>query len=216
MRVLNNSIVGNEGIVEAIHDIIGWHYKRNLIHGSDDKNQFLKLVQESGELADNLLNHLSIKDDIGDMIVVLINLMERNNISASECFTLSKRCAPQPRSSTTCNSSLSRDIVDYLHFESRRTDFHEGISASIYLDISADMGVLSDKICKGEENLYIFIGNIFRRLVVLAECHTLTIESCLQQAWNDIKDRKGMMVDGVFVKEADFAAEPGSNYTNQN
>ena len=203
-RVLNNSVANNSNLETLLHNVVGWHYDRNLLRGSTDKNQFLKLVQEGGELACNLLNHLCIRDDIGDMIVVLVNLMERNNFSASECFTLSKRNPTRSRSSTMCNSSLSRDIVDYLHFESRRTGFHEGISAKVYLDISADMGMLSDKICKGEGDLYIFIGNIFRKLVLLAECHSLTIESCLEQAWNDIKDRKGMMVDGVFVKEADL------------
>ena len=27
---------------------------------------------------------------------------------------------------------------------------------------------------------------------------------CLETAWIDIKDRKGKMVDGIFVKEADL------------
>jgi hypothetical protein len=27
-------------------------------------------------------------------------------------------------------------------------------------------------------------------------------------AWNEIKDRKGRMVDGVFIKEADYTATP--------
>ena len=29
----------------------------------------------------------------------------------------------------------------------------------------------------------------------------LTLEECLEVAYNDIKDRKGKMVDGIFVKE---------------
>ena len=28
-----------------------------------------------------------------------------------------------------------------------------------------------------------------------------TLEECLEVAYNDIKDRKGRMVDGIFVKE---------------
>ena len=31
----------------------------------------------------------------------------------------------------------------------------------------------------------------------------LTLEECLQVAYNDIKDRKGRMVDGILVKEGD-------------
>ena len=96
---------------EFIDNIAQWHHDRNLIEGSDDKSQFAKLIQEAGELSDNICKGKDIADDIGDMIVVLINIAERNN---------------------------------------------------------------------------------------------LTIEQCLEKAWDDIKDRKGKMVDGVFVKEADL------------
>ena len=41
-------------------------------------------------------------------------------------------------------------------------------------------------------------------LINIAERNELTIEQCLEKAWDDIKDRKGKMVDGVFVKEADL------------
>ena len=29
-------------------------------------------------------------------------------------------------------------------------------------------------------------------------------ENCVQSAWDEIKDRKGRMIDGVFVKEEDL------------
>jgi hypothetical protein len=41
-------------------------------------------------------------------------------------------------------------------------------------------------------------------LINIAERNRLTLTECLQQAWDDIKDRKGKMVDGVFVKETDL------------
>jgi hypothetical protein len=31
----------------------------------------------------------------------------------------------------------------------------------------------------------------------------LTMNDCLEIAYNDIKDRKGKMIDGIFVKEGD-------------
>lgn len=34
--------------------------------------------------------------------------------------------------------------------------------------------------------------------------HNLTADSCLQLAYDEIKDRKGKIIDGVFVKEADL------------
>ena len=32
----------------------------------------------------------------------------------------------------------------------------------------------------------------------------INFESCVQAAWDEIKDRKGRMIDGVFVKEGDL------------
>jgi hypothetical protein len=97
-------------IVALIDQVKNWHEDRNLIAGSTDKDQYMKLIQEAGELSDNICKGKDIRDDIGDMLVVLINIAERND---------------------------------------------------------------------------------------------LTLTECLYTAWEDIKDRKGLMVDGVFVKELD-------------
>lgn len=92
-------------------NIAKWHHERNLIKGATDKDQFCKLIQEAGELSDNICKGKDIADDIGDMIVVLINIAERNG---------------------------------------------------------------------------------------------LTLEDCMERAWEDIKDRKGKMIDGIFIKEGDL------------
>ena len=94
--------------MELVKLIEQWHEDRNLIDGSTDKDQVLKLIQELGELSDSVCKEKDMKDDLGDMLVVMINIMKRNNI---------------------------------------------------------------------------------------------TLEECLQKAYDDIKDRKGKMVDGIFVKE---------------
>ena len=95
---------------ELVKKVAQWHHDRNLIKGATDKDQFFKLIQEAGELSDNICKGKDMSDDIGDMIVVLINIAERNN---------------------------------------------------------------------------------------------LTLKECLEKAWDDIKDRKGKMVDGIFIKEGD-------------
>jgi len=63
-----------------------WHYDRNLIAGSDDKTQFCKLAEEMGELSSNICKGKDIRDDVGDMMVVLINIMERNGLSMEDCL----------------------------------------------------------------------------------------------------------------------------------
>jgi NTP pyrophosphatase (non-canonical NTP hydrolase) len=93
-------------------DIRGWAHARNLIEGSTTDKQFLKLGEETGEIAGALArgNLEKAKDGIGDVVVVLTIL-------------------------------------------------------------SAQLG--------------------------------MTIEDCIDAAWMEIKDRKGRMVDGVFIKEGD-------------
>ena len=75
-----------QAMIEDVNRIKQWHHDRNLIDGSDDKSQFAKLIQEAGELSDNICKGNDIKDDIGDMIVVLINIAERNDVSITECI----------------------------------------------------------------------------------------------------------------------------------
>lgn len=66
--------------------VVGWHRDRNLIDGSTDKDQTLKLAQELGELSDSVCKGKDIKDDIGDMLVVMLNITERNGVSLRECL----------------------------------------------------------------------------------------------------------------------------------
>ena len=74
-----------QALIEDVNNIKRWHHDRNLIEGSDDKSQFAKLIQEAGELSDNICKGKDIRDDIGDMIVVLINIAERNDLSITDC-----------------------------------------------------------------------------------------------------------------------------------
>tara|TARA_R110000787_G_scaffold126282_2_gene237541 strand:- start:1009 stop:1320 length:312 start_codon:yes stop_codon:yes gene_type:complete len=71
---------------ELIYLTTEWHHARNLIAGSTDKDQCLKLMQEVGELSDNICKGKDIRDDIGDNLVVLINLAVRNKITLVECL----------------------------------------------------------------------------------------------------------------------------------
>ena len=45
------------------------------------------------------------------------------------------------------------------------------------------------------------IGDCTVVLCIIAEQCGLTLSQCQEAAWEQIKDRKGRMVDGVFVKE---------------
>lgn len=48
------------------------------------------------------------------------------------------------------------------------------------------------------------IGDMFVVLTIMAAQNGVEIEECIARAWHEIKDRKGRMVDGIFVKEVDL------------
>ena len=71
---------------EWVQKIGQWHQDRNLIDGATDKDQVCKLIQEVGELSDNVCKGKDVADDIGDCMVVLINIAMRNNLSIDRCL----------------------------------------------------------------------------------------------------------------------------------
>ena len=67
--------------------VVLWHHDRNLIAGSTDAAQHTKLVEEVKELETNILLSQPVVDDIGDCLVVLINIAERNGLSLFDCLS---------------------------------------------------------------------------------------------------------------------------------
>ena len=66
--------------------VLQWHFERNLVHGSTDKAQFSKLEEEVAELKASIDAGTCPIDDIGDIIVVLINIAARNQLDLSDCL----------------------------------------------------------------------------------------------------------------------------------
>jgi|TARA_E500000318_G_scaffold30407_2_gene30184 NTP pyrophosphatase (non-canonical NTP hydrolase) len=73
-------------MIDLINKVVEWHEDRNLIDGASDKDQVLKLVQEVGELSDSVCKQQDVKDDIGDCLVILINIAARNSTNLQECL----------------------------------------------------------------------------------------------------------------------------------
>lgn len=63
-----------------------------------------------------------------------------------------------------------------------------------------ECGELSDSICKGK-NAIDDIGDVLVVLIILTEQLGLNLTDCLAHAYDEIKNRKGIMRDGIFVKE---------------
>lgn len=81
---------------------------------------------------------------------------------------------------------------------------HENISKeNVMLEASEYIGVVSNLVkrnlkCEGH---MVYLITYLQRI---AKDENLKFEDCLSQAWNEIKDRKGNLIDGVWVKEEDL------------
>lgn len=65
-----------------------------------------------------------------------------------------------------------------------------------------EVGELAGGVCKGKAGVIKdSIGDAFVVLTIIAAQMGWSIEECVQAAYEEIKDRKGRMADGVFVKE---------------
>ena len=72
----------------SFNKIRNWAKDRNLYQKGDSKTQYVKLMEEAGELAQALLkqNKPEIKDAIGDMVIVLANLSELEGFKIEDCI----------------------------------------------------------------------------------------------------------------------------------
>lgn len=68
-----------------------------------------------------------------------------------------------------------------------------------------EVGEIASALCRKDDTLLKdSIGDVIVTLIILAQQSGTTIDECLQLAYNEIKNRQGEMIDGVFVKESDL------------
>lgn len=83
----------------------------------------------------------------------------------------------------------------------------EGSSpASQMLKLTEELGELANAINKNKKttDLVDSIGDVTVVLTIIAQMYGFKIEDCANHAYIEIKDRKGRMVNGTFVKESDL------------
>jgi len=72
------------------------------------------------------------------------------------------------------------------------------------LKLISEIGELADNINKGRD-CRDDIGDCLVVLTIIAAQQGITLMDCLSVAYNDIKQRKGVLYDGVFIKDTDDA-----------
>ena len=167
-------------ISEIEQKIKEWGDRTKLRSNGTLQAQGLKLISEFGEVANAIRNKNidELRDGIGDMFVVMFML---EGIYQKE-FQSSKE----------------------LEYPSQVFSLIQQDNKTKMLIITEKLGELTDAILKKQDNIINIMSQIAEELVELANINGLSIEECLKQAYNDIKDREGILTpDGVFVKSSD-------------
>ncbi|OOF50707.1 hypothetical protein BKK52_00740 [Rodentibacter trehalosifermentans] len=165
---------------ELIKNIEQWAEDRNLINGSTPQKQMLKLMEEFGELCGGIAKNKPevIKDSIGDCFVVLVILN-----------TQYRRRAANPENDFHPNMLIPNWLYNSKHIDDAMMIALSHFSACYkggWLPMDWD------------------IHNSVEALQNIANLNGMDIQECVWHAYDQIKDRKGKMIDGVFVKEGDL------------
>ena len=84
-------------------------------------------------------------------------------------------------------------------------DLHNGNSDRQALKFYEEAGEVASALSRGQmDALKDGIGDTVVTLIILAQQHDMTLQECLQYAYDEIKDRRGETRNGTFIKEADL------------
>lgn len=101
--------------------------------------------------------------------------------------------------------SLSDTIRMILHWADHRNLVLGSTRQAQMVKLTEEVGELAGGIAKNNhEKIVDSIGDALVVLAILASQSETTLSECAYKAYLEIKDRKGKMVDGIFVKEQDL------------
>nr|DAW77402.1 MAG TPA: NTP-PPase-like protein [Caudoviricetes sp.] len=150
-----------------------WFIDRNL-HEANPIKQFLKLMEESGELFEGIAKDKPelIYDALGDIQVVMIGF-EQQIKNGSQI-------------------SANQQELELLLMVSSLGNIAQKLYSHVCHNETQTPLIKSD---------LMFLDSVISTISLYNET---TSENCLDEAYEVIKDRKGKMIDGVFVKEEDL------------
>lgn len=166
-------------LVPLIHQ---WAKERKIYEQLTPFDELLKTHEEVGELIKACYDNdkLAIQDAIGDVMVTMINYCYMERIDVLE------------------------QINDVLNFEGKRSYSKVVLSLSIQDSLTRLMHANFRLSGIGVETPFLYfyeIITIIGYLDDIAFLENTTLEECLNIAYNEIKNRKGKIINGKFVKD---------------
>ena len=88
------------------------------------------------------------------------------------------------------------------YWANERGLYEKGNTITQYVKLQEEAGELAKALLKNDhDEINDAIGDMVVVLTNLAHMHGTDIEACIAQAYNEIKSRKGKMINGTFVKD---------------
>lgn len=175
---------------DLIENVKGWSVDKEL-YNAEPLKQMQKLNEEWGELNAGKAKGDTAKlyDSIGDVVVVLTILSQQMK------FIEINRLIDPTKSSfgKYSKDDISTDLL--LLYGAKEI----GFIASHMIDFINNPGIINTRL-----SIKFHIRNLSGVLYKIAVNEDTDIQYCLQLAWDEIKNRQGKMIDGVFVKAADL------------
>jgi hypothetical protein len=166
------------GYQKHFENYYGWAEVKGLIKKENQDSQYLKTVEEIGELSVSIQKKKTQDtiDAIGDITVCLSILSYQKGLTPEKLMNLVSKMREQV---VTKEEAERRNLhVQYISFINKA---------------SADYYMYS----VGEDLLL-----AFHHLFFVAKLLGHDLSDCMEFAWNEIKGRTGKLVDGNFVKDA--------------
>ena len=102
-------------------------------------------------------------------------------------------------------TKLPLDITGQIEQWAIDRGLHTADPSKQMLKLMEEVGELAEGLAKDNQDaVQDAIGDAYVVLTILSMQLGMDIRQCVKMAYNEIKDRKGRMVNGVFVKESDL------------
>ena len=166
-------------IIKLNEKIIEWAKERNIDKNGTVEAQSIKTIEEMSELIKGVCkDDISlIKDSIGDVYVTLVILCMLKNEKIENIVNLYSKVVTPIKDKYTMLWKTSNIICFTVEKQEQKTfnEFFEQIICDIYYTI--------------------------RRI---AHFYKMTLKECVKSAYDEIKNRRGKMINGKFVKVEDM------------
>lgn len=97
------------------------------------------------------------------------------------------------------------ELIKQVENWSIKLGLNKAESSKQFLKVTEEVGEVAAALARSnKEDLKDGIGDVVVTLIILGQQNGLTLQDCLEQAYNEISGRTGKMVDGVFVKSEDL------------